>query len=50
MLTVPEEITVCLLQCIIMPNGEIISNGKTVGYFRDYKGLIVRQKDVLKEK
>ena len=35
--TQPENITLCLLQCVLMPNGEILSNGKTIGWFNDYK-------------
>ena len=33
----PEEITVCTLDCVLMPNGEIICLGKTVGWFKDLK-------------
>ena len=32
----PKEITECKLGCILMPNGEIISLGKTIGWFKDY--------------
>jgi hypothetical protein len=28
----PEEMTVCNLEVLVMPNGEILCNGKTVGY------------------
>jgi len=31
----PEEITVCKLECVLMPQGEIICNGKTIGWFKD---------------
>ena len=37
MKTVPEGITTCRLQCILMPQGEIICNGKTIGWFKDMK-------------
>lgn len=33
----PTEITVCHLEVVVMPNGEIISLGKTIGLFKDYK-------------
>lgn len=33
---VPEEITVCVLQCLLMPQGEIICCGKTIGWFKDF--------------
>lgn len=36
----PKEITACYLECVLMPNGEIISLGKTVGWFRDYKDYL----------
>lgn len=38
----PEEITVCKLQCILMPQGEIICGGKTVGWFKDLKPYMER--------
>ena len=31
----PKEITLCRLSCIVMPNGEVICNGKTIGWFKD---------------
>ena len=33
----PKEITVCNLQVILMPQGEIICLGKTVGWFKNLK-------------
>ena len=33
----PDEITACFLECVLMPNGEIISKGKTIGWFKDFK-------------
>lgn len=29
----PEEIKVCRLQVVLMPNGEVVCNGKSVGWF-----------------
>lgn len=31
----PEEITVCNLEVVVMPNGEIICLGKTVGWVEE---------------
>lgn len=28
----PDDITVCDLEVIVMPNGEVICNGKTLGW------------------
>ena len=33
----PEVITICKLECILMPQGEIIFKGKTIGWFKDAK-------------
>lgn len=35
--TQPEGITVILVEALLMPQGEIICNGKTVGWFKDLK-------------
>jgi len=32
----PKDITICNLECLIMPNGEIICLGKTIGWFKDF--------------
>jgi len=40
----PKEITVCTLEVVVMPNGEIISLGKTLGWFRDYKKYLKKKK------
>jgi len=40
-----KEIVVCNLECVLMPNGEIISLGKTIGYFKDFKKyLTIKEK------
>ncbi len=31
----PEEITLCKLGCVVMPNGEVIVLGKTIGMFKE---------------
>ena len=33
----PNRITVCLLECLLMTQGEIICMGKTIGWFKDFK-------------
>jgi len=30
----PKEITVCNLECVLMPQGEVICAGKTLGWFK----------------
>lgn len=40
---IPEEITVCNLEVVLMPNGEIISLGKTIGWFEDYKRYLKKK-------
>ena len=41
----PVEITTCTLQCLLMPQGEIISGGKTIGWFKDLKKYLTEVKD-----
>lgn len=33
--TPPSAITLCLLQVVCMPNGEVICAGRTVGWIKD---------------
>jgi len=33
----PKNIALCLLKVVLMPNGEIICFGKTIGWFKDLK-------------
>lgn len=40
----PKVITACNLQVVVMPNGEVICLGKTVGYFRDLKKYLSENK------
>lgn len=45
MIKQPKEIIVCTLDCVVMPQGEIICNGKTIGWFQDLgKYLEVKEK------
>jgi hypothetical protein len=39
----PNEITVCLLECVVMPQGEVICNGKTIGWLRDFKEFLTKK-------
>lgn len=36
----PESITVCKLEVVLMPNGEVIHQGKTIGWFKDCKKFL----------
>lgn len=38
----PEEITVVFVQAILMPNDEIISDGKSLGFNHKLKYLFVK--------
>ena len=39
----PKEITVCLLECVLMPQGEIICLGETIGWFRKFKKYLMKK-------
>lgn len=42
--TVPDRITLCNLTVVLMPNGEVIGYGRTLGWFKDFKeGLTVKE-------
>ena len=36
----PKLPTIAYLQVVLMPNGEIISIGQTIGQFKDFKKVI----------
>lgn len=36
----PKEITACKVGCVLIPNGEVILLGKTIGWFKDLKGWL----------
>ena len=46
----PDEITACDLECVLMPNGEVICCGKTVGRFKDLKKFLKIKKQSFKMK
>ncbi len=41
----PDKMTICHLKCLLMPNGEIISLGKTIGWFRDFKDYLTKKEE-----
>ncbi len=36
----PKEMTVCKLEVLVMPNGEILCLGKTLGWFKEFKEFL----------
>lgn len=36
----PKEITIVKLECLCMPQGELICKGKTIGWFKDLKEFL----------
>lgn len=40
----PEEMTLAKLEVLIMPNGEIICRGVTVGWYKDLKKFLSEPK------
>lgn len=43
--TIDRQITICQLECVLMENGEIISAGKTIGWFKDMKKYLTPLRD-----
>jgi len=46
---VPESITLCTLDVVVMPNGEVISLGKTLGWFETFKDYLQPKEQTKKE-
>lgn len=44
MTVAPKEITPALLDVLVMPNGEVICMGKTVGWFSELRQLLTPKK------
>jgi hypothetical protein len=44
----PKGINICSLEVVLMPNGEIISLGKTLGWFKMYKDFLTVISEVSK--
>jgi hypothetical protein len=42
----PTELTLCVLDVVVMPNGEVIHQGNTVGWFKDMKEFLQVKKYV----
>lgn len=40
----PTQITVCVLECVVMPQGEIICAGRTIGWFKDLKKFLTEKR------
>ncbi len=40
----PKEITMCKLEVVLMPQGEIICMGKTIGWFKEFKKHLIGEK------
>ncbi len=41
----PKEITLATLNVVVMPNGEVIHMGKTIGWFKDMKDHLEIKKE-----
>jgi len=41
----PKEITLCNLEVVVLPNGEVLCLGKTVGWFDKLKDFLSLKKD-----
>lgn len=33
----PNDLTICSLEVLVMPNGEILCMGKSIGWFKNFK-------------
>ena len=42
----PKEITICYLEVLIMPNGEILCLGKTIGWFDKFKEYLIKKEEI----
>jgi hypothetical protein len=41
---IPEAISLCNLEVVLMPNGEILCLGKSIGWFKDLKKYLTIKK------
>lgn len=37
---IPDEMTLCNLEVLLMPNGEVICKGKSIGWFKELKKFL----------
>ena len=44
---IPEEITLCKLECVLMPQGEVLCEGKTIGWFSNMQPYLKKADDSL---
>ena len=44
----PDQMTICNLEVLVMPNGEILCMGKTIGFVKDL-GKYLKVKDLDKK-
>jgi len=44
LLFLPLHIQPVMVEAVLMPNGELISKGKTIGFYRDYEDVIYYNK------
>jgi len=40
----PKEMTICNLEVLLMPQGEIICNGKTIGWLDGFREFLTKKK------
>ena len=40
---IPKEMTVVKLKAVLMPQGEIICLGKTIGWFKEFKDYLTEE-------
>lgn len=46
----PKEMTICNLEVLVMPNGEVICKGKTLGWINNFdEFLTVKKKEETNE-
>ena len=45
----PKTLTLCTLACVLMPNGEIICMGKSIGWFKSHKAVLKKAPEVIHE-
>ncbi len=39
----PKEITICNLEVLVMPSGEILCNGETIGWVKDLGKYVTKK-------
>lgn len=49
MIEKPEDITPCFLKVVVMPNGEIICKGKTIGWFENLHNFLFTLEKIIEK-